>query len=233
MVKNSYNSNYSIKYKNFINNVSKKKVFLFQVFANLVLQIFIAYIVLMYSHDKNIIKSNMQLLGVAIGMFALIILISIIKQPIIKFILFCIFSGLVGLLLSYRRSRDREDRSEPEQIELEKKAFLTTIGIFVFMVLYSFFLVFMGFKFPPYMGIGLFIVLLLIIIVIFVTSITGVYDKYHKIIAGIIILLFSLFIAYDTVNIMDRDYYGDFITASMDYFLDILNLFTASENLLS
>jgi FtsH-binding integral membrane protein len=38
--------------------------------------------------------------------------------------------------------------------------------------------------------------------------------------------LFSLFIIYDTNQILSRDYQGDFITASMDYYLDILNLFT-------
>ena len=38
--------------------------------------------------------------------------------------------------------------------------------------------------------------------------------------------LFSLFVVYDTNQILSRDYNGDFITASMDYYLDILNLFT-------
>ena len=225
-----YQVNFTKKYNSFIKNVSTKKIFLVQVFANLVLQVFIAYLVLMYGHDKQLIKSNMQLLGVIFGLFALIIMIGFIRQPVIKFILFCIFSGLVGLMLSYRINRD--GRTDQEEIEVEKKAFLTTIGIFIFMILYSFFLVFMGVKFPPSVGIGLFIVLLLIIIVIFITSIRGSYYKYNKIIAGVIILVFTLFIAYDTLTIMDREYYGDFISASMQYFLDILNLFTASENLI-
>jgi FtsH-binding integral membrane protein len=38
--------------------------------------------------------------------------------------------------------------------------------------------------------------------------------------------IFSLFIIWDTNQILSRDYKGDFITASMDYYLDILNLFT-------
>jgi FtsH-binding integral membrane protein len=38
--------------------------------------------------------------------------------------------------------------------------------------------------------------------------------------------IFGLYVAYDTNNILKRaDYYqGDFITASMDYYLDIINL---------
>ena len=38
--------------------------------------------------------------------------------------------------------------------------------------------------------------------------------------------LFSLFVVYDTSQILSRDYYGDFITASLDYYLDIFNLFS-------
>jgi FtsH-binding integral membrane protein len=31
---------------------------------------------------------------------------------------------------------------------------------------------------------------------------------------------------YDTNNILQRNYYGDFITASLDYYLDIINIFS-------
>ena len=50
-------------------------------------------------------------------------------------------------------------------------------------------------------------------------------DTYHKIIATISIILFSFYIIYDTQTILQRDYYGDFITASMDYYLDVMNIF--------
>jgi FtsH-binding integral membrane protein len=51
-----------------------------------------------------------------------------------------------------------------------------------------------------------------------------------KVLAYIGLALFSLFVVYDTNQILSREYRGDFITASMDYYLDILNLFS---NLLS
>jgi FtsH-binding integral membrane protein len=47
-----------------------------------------------------------------------------------------------------------------------------------------------------------------------------------KVFAYIGLGLFSLFVVYDTSQILSRDYYGDFITASLDYYLDILNLFS-------
>ena len=40
----------------------------------------------------------------------------------------------------------------------------------------------------------------------------------------------SLFIIYDTNIILQRNYEGDFITASIDYYLDILNIFISLIN---
>jgi len=51
-----------------------------------------------------------------------------------------------------------------------------------------------------------------------------------KIITICSLMLFSVYIVYDTNSILQRNYYGDFITASMDYYLDIINIFV---NLLS
>ena len=34
-----------------------------------------------------------------------------------------------------------------------------------------------------------------------------------------------MFIVYDTQQILSKNYQGDFISASMDYYLDIINLF--------
>ena len=39
-------------------------------------------------------------------------------------------------------------------------------------------------------------------------------------------MLFSVYIVYDTNSILQRDYSGDFITASLDYYLDVINIFS-------
>lgn len=49
-----------------------------------------------------------------------------------------------------------------------------------------------------------------------------------KILAFLGLLIFSIYVVYDTNKILQRNYAGDFITASMDYYLDILNLFSNS-----
>jgi FtsH-binding integral membrane protein len=46
----------------------------------------------------------------------------------------------------------------------------------------------------------------------------------QKILAFISLIVFSIYVIYDTNRILQRNYYGDFITASMDYYLDILNI---------
>ena len=42
---------------------------------------------------------------------------------------------------------------------------------------------------------------------------------------GFGLILFSIYIVYDTNRILQKDYFGDFVTASLDYYLDIINIF--------
>ena len=215
--KNSYN--------NFIKNLNNKKIFLLEVFSTLIFQIVVAYIVLMYSEHHELINTKIHFIALVLVLFIIIITIGFVQSPFIKFILFTLFSSCIGLLLSYRL-----DMNNKEENEIAKKSFITTVGIFIYIVIFGFFLSFLGVKIPYQVGVGLFLALLLLIIAIFVLSISGKYPMYHKAIAGIVIFLFSCFIMYDTVQILDKDYYGDFISASLDYFLDILNLFSGLLN---
>ena len=73
-------------------------------------------------------------------------------------------------------------------------------------------------------GFFLFVSLLILII-------AQIFSLFHKStilvksLAAIGIVIFSGYIIYDTNTILQRNYYGDFITASLDYYLDILNIF--------
>ena len=51
------------------------------------------------------------------------------------------------------------------------------------------------------------------------------FNIYHKIIAIFGLVIFSMYIIYDTNQILQRSYDNDFITASLDYYLDIINIF--------
>ena len=75
-------------------------------------------------------------------------------------------------------------------------------------------------------GLFLLIGLIAMIIVLIVSHFMNNYSNYHKIISGILLFLFSLYLIYDTTNILIRDFYkGDFISASLDEYLDIINIF--------
>jgi FtsH-binding integral membrane protein len=86
--------------------------------------------------------------------------------------------------------------------------------------------IYLGYQF----GAFLLLSLLALIIAKLVNMVGPQLSSVKKVLAYIGLALFSLFVIYDTNEILSREYYGDFITASMDYYLDILNLFS---NLLS
>jgi FtsH-binding integral membrane protein len=109
-------------------------------------------------------------------------------------------------------------------------AIMGTIGIFGAMMAFGAFLIMSGIKLGYQFGLALLYALLLLIIVrivfMFIPSSSGT-KRYLTIFS---LLLFSVYIIYDTNSILQRNYFGDFITASLDYYLDIINVFV---NLLS
>jgi FtsH-binding integral membrane protein len=65
-----------------------------------------------------------------------------------------------------------------------------------------------------------FILFFALIALIFARLLSPGKKKYTKI--GM--LIFALFVVYDTNQILQRNYAGNFVNASLDYFTDILNL---------
>jgi len=64
-----------------------------------------------------------------------------------------------------------------------------------------------------------------LIIVQIVVIFSGATSAFMKGVTIFSLILFSIYIIYDTNNILQREYSGDFITASLDYYLDIINVF--------
>lgn len=197
---------------------NQKKDFLLKIFLNLIFQLIVTYIVATKALGYDILKVHINFLLFFIISIILIILMVIIQNPYIKFILFTMFSILFGLMLSHRFAI-----TSPEII---KTALIGTLSIFITMFLFTLFLLMIGIEVNETFGLFLLISLIVMIIVLIVSHFMKNYSKYHKIFSGILLFLFSLYIIYDTTNILVRDYYnGDFITASLDYYLDIINIF--------
>lgn len=199
----------------FFKLLQSKKKFLAMIFANLIFQLAITYVAM---EKFESIKKQEHFYAVIIANFALIIALVAIPMPIyVKIIVFSLFSTLTGYTLSFLR-----ERTDPAII---KTAILSTMSIFASMFIFGAFLLSIGIQLGFWFGLGLLVALLCIIIFNIVAFFLGTYSVYSKIMAVISLVIFSLFIVYDTNTILQRNYYGDFVTASLDYYLDIINIF--------
>ena len=202
------------KTNNILKLLKEKQGLLLLVFANLIVQLGITYYIFLKS-DMDKYKKYKWL--IVLGLFILIFIIALVPMPMwLKFILFCIFSGLQGLILSILKT--------PDNTELINASIICGLSIFVFFVFMGAALISLGVNLGFKFGFALFLMLLLLIIfelvnIFFVKSSFNV-----KIFANAGLFIFSLFVMYDTNRMLQRNYYGDFITASMDYYLDILNI---------
>jgi FtsH-binding integral membrane protein len=199
---------------------NSKKNLLVPTFANLIIQLAITYYVMEKYNidDKKKGSANLQIFLYFLIQLLIIVVLTIFSLPsIIKFILFTIFSYTFGVQLAYIRYFTSG--------EVIRFALLGTISIFAVMFAIGTFMILSGINLGYKYGLLLFYVLLGLIIMRLVTMFTNTMSIFYQILSVISILLFSVYIIYDTNVILQRDYYGDFITASLDYYLDILNIF--------
>jgi len=216
-------SGISSKFNNFNgpklwNLIYKKKEFLILIFANLIAQLGITYYVMNKTDNPEL--GFWPLFGMQIIIIFILALVPM--HPILKFLVFGIFSWSFGVIMSHLK-----DKYDPQIIEI---AILGALSIFGLMLAVGVALVGFGQYLGYQFGAFLFWALIALIIARLVNIVGPQLSAAKKVLAYIGLGLFSLFIVYDTNQILSRDYRGDFITASMDYYLDILNLFS---NLLS
>jgi FtsH-binding integral membrane protein len=229
---NSSKSNLSIKNRKpiFKNNnltqlfklISEKKGFFALILATLLSQLYITYYVsenVKIEEEDGKKKFNSKLIGAYIVVFVVILILEFITMPPwLKFILFSIFSSAFGVILGYRKSG-----VDPGIV---KSALVGTASIFVTMFAFGVALIASGIKLGLQFGLGLFFALLFLIIVSIVQLFIVESSFLTKIIVFGSLVLFSIYIVYDTNSILQRNYNGDFITASLDYYLDIINIFS-------
>lgn len=208
--------------------ISEKRGFFALILATLVSQLYITYYVsenvkIEDNEDKNNTKDtkkfNNKLIGAYISAFVLILILAFITMPAwLKFVLFSLFSYAFGVILGYRKSG-----VDPNIV---KSALLGTGSIFVFMFAFGVALIASGIKLGLTFGLGLFFALLFLLIISIVQFFIFNSSFLKKIIVIGSLMLFSLYIMFDTNSILQRNYNGDFITASLDYYLDIINIFS-------
>jgi FtsH-binding integral membrane protein len=147
-----------------------------------------------------------------IQIIIIFVLALIPMPPFIKFLIFCVFSYTIGLMLSKLKNY-----YDPQLIDLAIKGALSIYGV---MLAVGLVLVGTGIQLGYKFGAFLLLALLALIIIRLVNMLGGV-SIAKKTLSYIGLVLFSIFVIYDTTEILNREYYGDFITASLDYYLDI------------
>jgi FtsH-binding integral membrane protein len=214
MNKNKQHGN-KITSSNFITLLNGKKELMIMVFANLITQLGITYYVMTNTKEDT---KGIKYWLLVISTFVIIYFLAIVPMPSwLKFILFSLFSYIWGILLASFKLKINDN-------DLINMTMLGSIGIFSIMFLIGGFLLATGIELGWKTG-GFLFFSLLILIVFQIFNLFYKSTMLLKSLAAIGIIIFSGYIIYDTNIILQRDYYGDFITASLDYYLDILNIF--------
>lgn len=202
-----------------MNLLKGKKELMILTFANLITQLGITYYVMNNTKVTEADSHNLKYWLLIISTLIIIYVLAVIPMPSwLKFILFSAFSYIWGILLASFKLKINDDG-------LINMAIAGSIGVFLIMFLIGVFLLVSGIALGFKTGLILFFSLLALII----AQIFSLFYKstmLTKSLAAIGIVIFSGYIIYDTNTILQRNYYGDFVQASLDYYLDILNMFT-------
>ena len=200
-----------------MSNLQKKIPFMAGVFGHLIFQTFVAYraaeATSRNAYMKDIARSNALLIGV-IGL-VILLLLTLLRLPVpVKVLLFTMLAYIAGMTL--------------HNVPNLQEALLETVGIFIAMLVAGILTVKMGYNLDL-LGRILFFSLLTILIARIIN--TYVRRRSETLVPSkIISILFALFVVYDTNKILQRNYGGNFVDASLDYFLDIINLIPSVGN---
>lgn len=198
--------------------INEKKIFLTLIFINLLFQHYITYYVkdnIDAEKEKEKDPNKYYAIIVAsyiIGLILVLLLIYVPMSSMLKFIIFSLFSAVYGIIfISIKHYFDPN---------ILHGAVIGSINIFVFMILFGVALTISGIQLSNNVAFGLFYALLVLIIVSVVQYFTYYYSVISKLLLVAAAILFSLYIVNTTNNVLHRNYEGDFITASFDYYID-------------
>lgn len=186
-------------------------LFIAKVFSNLLFQILVMYFAAKKS-EKLIGPPSGYDFGLYILKFLLLIIIAFVPMQIsVKFLLLTVFSVLAGTAIRSRKNLE--------------SALKETAYIFLVLVIVGVISVQLGIDLRP---IGIILMLSLIALLIFRLFNLTSREDYVKLLS----IVFAIFVIFDTNNILQRDYDGDFVDATLDYFQDfssLLNLNMAND----
>lgn len=207
--------------------VRSKKELLLCIFITLIIQLIISFAVMKIDQKHQLLENVMNnTIGYIFILIVSVILLYIMRNPKLSFmnkqIVFGLFSILFGLILSLVVHAINSEK-------IVESAIISTFVNFAAMLLLGFIIVYFGYNLE-WMGLLLFIALLVLIVsrlmLFFVDD--KEYKRVNKYLTIAAIVIFSLYILYDTNNILlkyKNTSKDDCIMGALDYYLDIINLF--------
>lgn len=199
-----------------------KERFLIKVYGILLFQLIITFSII-YSFREHPVLSKIThqtLLLYTLITIGILLIMILIKMPVwLKFLFFCLFTSSIAAML--------HSISVYLPIETVNQALYGAISIFVVMTLVAIVISYQGINLS-WMG----IYLLGSLIALIIGSIMALFinpqshGMLHKVLVILGLILFSIFIVYDTNVILQKNYNGDSIQASLDFYLSFINIFT-------
>lgn len=197
-----------------------KEIFLTQVYLTLIVQLFVTFFIV-YSFRSHPTLSKATKHSIFLYLIVLLGLIILLTLPMpiwLKLLIFTIFAMVNGGLLH------NVSAIIPQQFITQ--ALLGTIGIFIALTFVGVIIAMMGINLS-WMGFILFGALIGLIVA---SLIVLIFDKnkssiLHKVILIIGLILFSVYITYNTNIMLQKEYNEDFVTAAIDLYLNFINIF--------
>ena len=206
---------------NFSSLIYKKRHLLKCVFSTLLFQACVTTLVVYYLNKEKVINlENYNLLFsfmILIVFILLIFGIIVVKSFRMKFILFTLFSITQGVFLSLL-TRYLSD-------EVIMSALFSVISVFILFIIFGIITVYFRINLS-WIGIILFLFLLFMIVLNIVSIFIPQTEEQKKKFTILGIMLFSSYIAYDTNSLLLKDYNMDCIMGALNYYIDLINLFT-------
>lgn len=207
-----------------ISFLTDKYLFLLKVFMTLLLQLGVSFYTMYVSKSTEELRlfARRYILTISIIQIAIILVLAFLPLPILpKLFVFTLFSVLNGLLTPlYVPNLSTDDVIDSA---------LQTTFLFVSMIIVGLVVVYFGIDVGFFeLGLGIMSIMMLVwgIYIVFFQSRDSKRQRDNMTwYRNLSILLFALYIVYDTYNILRVDYGGDFVTAAFDYYLDVFNIF--------
>lgn len=212
------------------NAMYEKRAFLARVFLTLFVQLCITYYVM---NRKTNPDANIIVLFIAL--IAIVFILSAVSLPEpVKLLLFTIFSYLFGLVFS-KFKEDPDYNSESINV-----AIMGAASVFLSMMVVGIALLAGGIRLGYKFGLLLFFSLLALIIARLVFFVTAVAESgsgsrsrpkmsdIRKAFSAVGIVIFAFYVLYTTNRILQKNYMDNYISASLAYYLDFINLFSSS-----